>query len=839
MFEPSRGAGFIDIQDGDAISESSDTEVVAHTKEQVQYGNQASLSESNSDDDANDRPPPLNSDDEDDDGIDGPPPLDTDDNEGNTDDELPTSPDTGSREELNARRVPVPKERRHVKSSEESESDSDSDRGVKEVPPPLDSENEEENEASNYGAQHGGSATVETTEDHVHDSPLEDDDEEHDKEHDDDNMEHDNINNIDDDEEHDDDNDDNMEHDNIHNDDENEEHDGVEEDNDQHSAVEDDKDEDEDDNTQATPYSAEAVTHKVEDSDESEQYDSPAEAAERQIPIQHQSSEEEEEEESDNEAEVDAVAEAHMDSPVKAEISSTAILSDENSQGEEHNDDKETDVRKDSVSTELNEKDNTVFSGHDKTVSAGTEEVPDVESDQDSDESTEFVPDEDENELEWDVEDFDLPKRKSMSKTTSKVDKEGLEVNKLKKSFLDTLKSEAEQTKVIETGQKAESKKKEKPSKGLIANNTQVTEQRKQAKDSSKNVPIQQLKSVPGSARRATKDTPPKPEQVKAEKKSVKDGSKNVSKNLTTSKPVDSTTKPVKAKPKAADNSLEKTGKSKSEKPRKDVKENSVISEVQTSERKAAGKVAKAKSGSASSLPTDATEQQRVQTTLPTKERKKPRPSSDFVADLQSHKEETNSVAGQKRKETRRPRTSDSDAALDSLPRQKPQKTSSSESVSKQKKLNATVSTTHKEKRKANDNAEIKQSKPRRSASKSVASVASHEDDSNYENKRHSDIPVKNTVEGRSKAKGRPTSNGHFSSSQEKLLSHSGRHDHGAKDHDTHKHGGHAHDRGHTHDRSKHVWLCRDDEIHKLIAQKASLLKEYESGSLAGRKVCK
>ena len=41
------------------------------------------------------------------------------------------------------------------------------------------------------------------------------------------------------------------------------------------------------------------------------------------------------------------------------------------------------------------------------------------------------------------------------------------------------------------------------------------------------------------------------------------------------------------------------------------------------------------------------------------------------------------------------------------------------------------------------------------------------------------------------------------------------------------------------HDRKKHVWLCRDDEIHKLIAQKASMLKEYESGSLAGTKACK
>ena len=51
----------------------------------------------------------------------------------------------------------------------------------------------------------------------------------------------------------------------------------------------------------------------------------------------------------------------------------------------------------------------------------------------------------------------------------------------------------------------------------------------------------------------------------------------------------------------------------------------------------------------------------------------------------------------------------------------------------------------------------------------------------------------------------------------------------------------HAHHHHHgesAHDRSQHVWLCRDDEIHKLIAQKASLLKEYESGSLAGRRLC-
>ncbi|XP_032233970.1 uncharacterized protein LOC5509154 isoform X2 [Nematostella vectensis] len=56
-----------------------------------------------------------------------------------------------------------------------------------------------------------------------------------------------------------------------------------------------------------------------------------------------------------------------------------------------------------------------------------------------------------------------------------------------------------------------------------------------------------------------------------------------------------------------------------------------------------------------------------------------------------------------------------------------------------------------------------------------------------------------------------------------------GVHNHHSKTHPAHAHG--------KHERGKHIWLCRDDEIHKLIAQKASLLKEYETGSLAGRKV--
>ena len=828
MFEPSKDADFVDIQEGDAISESSDNEIVAHTKEQIQYGNQASSSESNSDDGANDGPPPLNSDYDDDDDIDGPPPLDTDDNAEDTDDgeELPTSPDTGSREELDSRRPPVHSERRGVKSSEDSESESDSEAGVKEAPPPLDSEDEQEEEieASNSGVENGESTVVEATEGYVHDSRVEDVDNGEDEEHDNGDEEG-HYNNYGDEEEHDK-NDDQRDRENDDDDDKQCDYNDGDDESDEHDCDRDHREVHiEEENTQATLHTTEAAAHELENSDESEQSDSPAEA-ERQSPVQNQSSEEKDDgKESDDEAALDAVQEAYAVSVTNAERSST-ILSDENSQDDENrDDDKENAARYD-----LDVKESAAVSGHDQKLSTQREE-PDIDSDQDSGESPEFVPDEDENELEWDVEDFDLPKHKSAKpKATPKIDAEGVEVDKLKKSFLDTLRSEAEHNKVIETGQKAESKKKEKLSKGLKTKNIHGKEEKKQVKDFSRNVSVQDLKSVPGSARRATKDSPPKTEQVKAEKKRVKDV-----KNVATSKPVDSTTKPVKAKPKVVDNSLEKADKQKTERQKKHVQEKPRIPEVQASEKKVASKSAKAKSTSTSSLPSGAIEQQRGQQASSTKEKKKPRPNSDFQADLHPHKEETNLVAGQKRKETRKPLKSDSDAASDSLTRQKPQKTSSSESVSKQKKSNAVVSTTHKEKAKTVEGAETKQSKTKRTAPKSVAMTTDHADGHSHERKRHSNVhvPVKNAFEEKTKPRGRPTSNGHLSSSQEKLSSHSGRHDHGTRDHNAHKHGGHAHDRG------KHVWLCRDDEIHKLIAQKASLLKEYESGSLAGRKVCK
>ena len=830
MFEPSRGNGFIDIQEGDAISESSDTEIVAHTKEQVQYDNPASSSETNSDDDddGNNGPPPLNSDDEEDnDSVDGPPPLDSDDNADNTDDELPISPDSGSREELDLGRVPVDSERRVVKSSEGSESDSDSDGGVKEAPPPLDSEDDddgEEDEAGNSGAENGESATVDAAENHVHDSPLEDvDNDDEDKEsenNDDEERRNDNRNSDDDDDE----------------EDETEERidvsgeDGIDEQG--NSDAEEEEKEEEKDDTQAEPSLNEASTHEVHDSDETGQSDDPpAEAAEGQFPRQQQFSEEEVEDEeeqeevkSDNEPIQSTAEEDDIVSPANAEIG-TAVLSSKNLQGDDHDGKEDVDGRKDAVSGSPVDKGRTVTSGRAK---------PTVEEVSDSDEPPDFVVDEEDNELEWDVEDFDLPKTKS-SKTTSKVDKEGLEVDKLKKSFLDTLKSEAEQKKVVET----EPKKKEKPSKGLNAKNFQVVEEKKPGKDFSKNAPARQVKNAPGSARRATKDSPPKTDPVKLGKTSVKDEVENTSKHLANSKPVGSTAKPLKAKSAVEDVSPDKTEKRKTGKERKDGKQHSKTSEVQSLEMKPAVKPVKAKSASSSSLSTGDIDQQRTQTALPAKEKKKKRASTELAKDLQSHKKETDSVVEQKRTETRKPRTSDSDTVSDSSARQRTQKTSSTASVVKQKKLNAAVSKADKEKAKAGDSAELKQPKPKRTAPRSVANEARHEDDRNFENKRHSGVLEKSVPEAKKKSRVRPTSNGHLSSSQEKLLSQSVQRERGAKERDSHRHGGPAHGHHHAHDRSKHVWLCRDDEIHKLIAQKASLLKEYESGSLAGRKVCK
>jgi len=843
MFEPSKGTGFIDIQDGDAISESSDTEIVAHTKEQMQYDNEATSSESNSDSDVHDGPPPLNSDEDDDngsdiDGIDGPPPLDSDDNAENTDgaEELPTSPNTGSSDELSTKKVPVQSERRGVKSSEDSESDSESESGVKEAPPPLDSEDDgEENKLSSPSAENMESANVDSVESYTHDSPVEEVNDDDENDNDDDERPDDNNDNDDErpDDNSDDDDDDERPDDNSDNDDDSKEE-GVEED------------------TRTVPHSTESVN--TENSEESEQSDSPAEA-ERQIPLQHQSDDSDDgivnERDSDHEAALDSVEEVHVAS-VANEVSSSAVA-DEDSHTDEL-DDNEKNVTEDTViSKELNETEAAASSARDHNQDqahnfSNDESPDDDDSDQDSGDSPEFVPIEDENELEWDVEDFDLPPQKS-AKTNAKTKTEGAEVDKLKKSFLETLKSEADHTKFDETGQKSEPKKKEKGDKGLTAKNT-LKDEKKRADGYSKNVPNHDSKIEPGkpNPKKVTKETSPKLEQVKTEKKSVKDGVKNVPKTLPTTKHVDSATKPVKTKVKDTDKSVDKTDvKQKNEKQRKDIKETQRKTEAPSVDRKAAAKAGKVKSASASSLHTGindkqrgANEQQRGQQTLPAKEKKKPRPVSDLPADTRSHikhKEEVNVPAIQTKKEVKKPRKSDSDATSDSLTRQKPQKTSSSESVSKQKKPTPAVIPTRKENEKPTESAEVRKTKTKRTASKPVATGTEHDDAIvNHERKRHSNthVPDKNAAEVKAaKPRSRPTSNGHVSSSHEKLSSHSARHDHGPRDHASHKHSDHAHDR------SKHVWLCRDDEIHKLIAQKASLLKEYESGSLAGRKVCK
>ena len=901
IFEPSKGAGFIDIQDGDAISESSDTEIVAHTKEQIQYDNPATSSESNSDNDVNESPPPLNSDEDDDegsdvDGIDGPPPLDSDDNAEGTDngEELTTSPDTGSREELDTKRPPVYSERRHVKSSEDSESDSDSER---EVPPPLDSEDDEEdNNLSSPTAENAESANVDTVESYTHDSPVEevnnddDDNDDNDNDNDDEQPDGNNDDDNDDDEHHDgnnDDDDDDEYHD-VNNDDDDEYHD-VNDDDDDDSGDNDKEDEEEDD-AEAVPQSTEPVTPENENSDQGEPSDSPVEA-ERHIPLQNQSDDSDDgvvdDKESDHEAALDSVEKVHVAS---VDDVGSSLVPDMESHEDEKEDSadagvtEDTGATEDAVGSELDVK-GVICSDHDHNVPVNfrKEEARDDDSDHDSDESPEFVPIDDDNELEWDIEDFDVPQHKTVNRP-SKMNTEE-EVDKLKKTFLDTLKSEAEQSTVVKTEQKAESKKK--VDKGLGAKNI-LKDEKKHARDNSKNVETKDLKNESGKySRKVTKDTPSKTEQVKVEKKIVKDRVKDISKPLASSKPVDNTTKPTKAKVKATDKGEEQTNKLKTEKQRKDIKGSQKVTEASVVERKPVSKAGNVKSASVSSLPTGADVQQRSHQTLPTKEKKKARPVSDIRADSRSHKQkdEVTLTANQQRKEVKKPRKSDSDASSGSLTRQKPQKTTSSESVtSKLKKSSPAVTTTHKEKERAADTTEVRKTKSKRTVSKPVADGSDHEDVVNRERKRRSDVPVKNPAEVKAKPKGRPTSNGHLSSSQEKLSLHSGHHDHsprdhgsrghlardhvardhGAKDHSardhvakdhsardhvakehsasrdrvSRDHGTHKHS-SHAHDRSKHVWLCRDDEIHKLIAQKASLLKEYESGSLAGRKVCK
>ena len=875
IFEPSEDAGFIDIQDGDAISESSDTEVVAHTREEILYDNPETSSESDSENEGNQGPPPLDSDEDDDegsdvDGIDGPPPLHSDDNAENTDngDELVTSPDSGSREDLSSRRAPVPRERRGVKSSDDSDSDSE-----REVPPPLDSEDEgEENDSRSPAVEAAESADVDSVGGYAHDSPAEDandnDDEQPGGKFDEDD------------------------------DDREEEEQPISNDGNADDGDNDDKKEEED--VEVVPQSPRPVTPESENSEDGELSDSSPEV-ETQIPKQDQSDDPdddvEDDKESDHEAVLDTIENEHVAS-VADEVSSSLVPVEESHEDEKEESEDEGETG-DTVGGKFDEK-GTVKSDHDHNVSHTfrEEEARRDDSDHDSDESQEFVPIEDDNELEWDVEDFDVPEHKTV-KRTSKVNKEVQEVDKLKKTFLDTLKSEAEGMKVVRTEQKADSKKK--VDKGVREKKI-LEDDKERALGSSKDLETKDLKPESGKyPRKITKDNPGNNEHVKVEKKVVKDlVVKDKSKTVVSSKPVDNAAKPKKGKVKAADKNLEETNRQQTEKLKKGFKESSKVTKTSAMEREGISKAGNVKSASVSSLPIGADVQRRNQ---PTKEKKKTRPVSDFRADSRSHNQtdEVHVAANQPRKEAKKPRKSDSDSTSDSLTRKKPQKTTSSESVSsKKQKSGSTTTTTRGEREKSSEKTEVRKNKSKRTVSKPDES--DQEEEISRERKKRSDAPVKNPGESKSKPRGRPTSNGHLSSSQEKLSFHSGHHDqsprehglrghlardhvakdhslrdnvtkdhtarghgsreriardhgsrenvardHGIREHDARDHGNRDHvprergthkHSGHTHDRSKHVWLCRDDEIHKLIAQKASLLKEYESGSLAGRKVC-
>ncbi|XP_022781849.1 dentin sialophosphoprotein-like isoform X2 [Stylophora pistillata] len=886
IFEPSEDAGFIDIQDGDAISESSDTEVVAHTREEIQYDNSATSSQSDSENEGNEGPPPLNSDEDDDegsdvDGIDGPPPLDSDENAENTDngDELVTSPGSGSREELSTRRAPVPNKRRGVKSSDNSDSDSE-----REVPPPLDSEDDgEESDSRSPVAETAESANVDSLGGYAHDSPEE-------GVNDDDNDGNDDEQpggNFDDDDDDDDDDDEEEEEEQPFSN----EVDAEDGDNDN-----DDKKEEED--AEVVPQSPQPVTPDSDHSEEGELSDSSPEA-EAEIPQQNQSDDPdddvEDDKESDNEVVLDIVGNEHVSS-VADEVSSSLVPVEESHEDEKKESEDEGETG-DTVGSEFDEK-GTVKSVHDHNVSDSSKvgEVRGDHSDQESDESQEFVPIEDDNELEWDVEDFDVPELKTV-KRTSKVNREVQEVDQLKKTFLDTLKSEAEGSKVVRTEHKAETKTK--VDKGVREKKI-PEDDKKRALGSSKDLETKDLKAESGKySRKVTKDNPGNTEPVKVEKKSVKDGVKDESKTVLSSKVVDNVAKPTKGKVKATDKNLDETNKQKTEKFKKANKESQKVTKTSAIGREGVSKAGNVKSASVSSLPTGADVQPRNQ---PTKEKKKTRPGSDLRADSPSHNQadEVHLAANQPKKEVKKPRKSDSDSTSDSLRRKKPQKTTSSESLSSKKQKSTSASSfTREEREKSSEKAEVRKIKSKRTVGKPDES--DQDDGIRRERKKRSDAPVKNPGQSKSKPRGRPTSNGHLSNSQEKISFHSGHHDqspkeHGSRDHlarehvekdhsmrDTvskdhnarnhgsreriardhgsrenvaRDHGGGEHiardhgnrdhvsrDRGthkhsgHTHDRSKHVWLCRDDEIHKLIAQKASLLKEYESGSLAGRKV--
>ena len=785
MYEPSKSAGFVDIQDGDAISESSDTEIVAHTEEQVRYDNNASSGDDDSDNDDNDinhGPPPLDSDDDedsdDDDDVQGPP---TDNG-----DKVLTAPAVEGSAALSSSRTVVSSEKR---DSPGSDSESDSDGDGKEAPPPLDSEEEGEGDEEAVEeiepvVEKKGFVSV-ANESSVHNLPVEDI-----------NMRYEN-----------DDDDETRELDSDYEDHGGSDHDIVIDGSNHDEAAKESQEEVE--NVQPSLHSL-----HVRNSDESEHSDSAGEVkGEMEAEKQESGTDEGYDYDSDQRVELDSAGNAPGETIIAAGESSD-ILSDNDSQDDEPKDAEETKIHEDAIEEEQGERQNAL-------LTSVKNDHDEMSSEKESNASFQFVPDDDdddENELEWDVEDFDLPKRKNTEKTrpASKIDPEGAEVEKLKKSFMDTLRSEAEQAEVVEATQKTGSNKKKKLNKVINSNSRNIDQGQEKREVETKPVkPVHEVRRVPGTARR-TKETSPNVGHAKDEKKTIKGET-----NIAAVKVSDSATKALRTKSKAVDSTVGQRDVHKFSKQRKGVMETQKTSKV--SERMPEGKPSKVKSSSVSSLSTGDSE---LKASQKGKESKKAKPVGDVETDLVSQRTEI----VQKQKGERKARKSDSDNSLDSSSssRKKSHKAATSGSDSKPRKSNAPNSQTHKRVENTVEREERKQLDSKQASVKSVYAESYHEDGYRLGNADNNVKPTRN------KPKSRPKSNGHSSSSYETLSVHAKRHDHGTRNHEVHhRHSDHVHERG------KHVWLCRDDEIHKLIAQKASLLKEYESGSFAGRRLCK
>ncbi|KAK2567271.1 Amyloid-beta A4 precursor protein-binding family A member 2 [Acropora cervicornis] len=608
-----------------------------------------------------------------------------------------------------------------VRDSPGSDSESDSDGDGKEAPPPLDSEEEGEGDEEAVEeiqpvVEKRGFVSV-ANESSVQNLAVEDI-----------NMQYEND---------DDDDDDNDETRNLGSDYEDHggsDHDIVSDGSNHDEAAKESQEEVE--NVQASLHSL-----QVGKSDESEHSDLAGEVkGEMEAEKQDSGTDEGDDYDSDQRVELDSAGRAPGETVIAAGESSD-ILSDNDSQDDEPKDAEETKIHEDAIEEEQREKQNAL-------LTSVKNDHDEMSSEKECDASLQFVDDDDdENELEWDVEDFDLPKRKDTKKTrpASKIDPEGAEVEKLKKSFMDTLRSEAEQAKVVEATQKTGSNKKKKLNKVINSNSRNIDQGQEKREVETKPVkPVHEVRRVPGTARR-TKETSPNVGHAKDEKKTIK-GEINVA----AVKVSDSATKALRTKSKAADSTVGQRDVHKVSKQRKGVMETQKTSKV--SERIPEGKPSKVKSSSVSSLSTGDSE---LKASQKGKESKKAKPVGDVEADLVSQRTEI----VRKQKGERKARKSDSDNSLDSSSssRKKSHKAATSGSDSKPRRSNAANSQTHKRVENTVEREEMKQLESKQASVKSVYAETYHEDGYRLGNGNNNVKPTRN------KPKSRPKSNGHSS----------------------------------------------------------------------------